>query len=147
MHCTHREAWASINRGLFSLRGAPVVLRQAKAAFTVSSSLIFKVILYVHTVKSQIACKACYDKCPMLHFFLPLPGEALLSALIHYFRIYLASIINGLLMLVLDLLVLGFIDQCNHSRQGFSFSLSNCTIPIPQCRLYLQLDQYLLFTL
>lgn len=82
----------------------------------------------MHIVKSQIACKACYDKCPMLHF-LPFPEEALLSALIHYFRIYLASIINGLLMLFLDLLVLGFIDQCYCSRQGFSFP--SPTVPFP----------------
>lgn len=79
------------------------LLKQTKDAFAICSSLVLRIIS-VHIVESQIARKACYDKPSMLHLF-PSPEELLLFPLIHYFRIYFASIINMLLMLFLDLLV------------------------------------------
>ena len=80
------------------------LLKPTKDAFAICSALVFRIILSVHIVESQIVCKAGYDKPSMLHLF-PFPEEPRLSPLIHYFRIYFASIINMLLMLFLDLLV------------------------------------------
>lgn len=68
---------------------------------------------------------------PMLHF-LSSPEQPFLPLLIYYFRIYLTSIINMLVMLFLDLLVLDFIYlSASRKDEDLAFSSLHAPFPIP----------------